>query len=855
MWFKGLNDPIPESEKAKYSVGTLSYTKAGLFMMFAWMLWGDFCFSMMEVVGGLGIISLYMMEKMSTSLTAIAIITSTIPNFLGVVVGPIVSFKSDRYRSKWGRRIPFVLLTAPFLCVFLIGLGFTDDINTSLTRSAWLASIGISPQTMVLIIVGVMVAGFCFFNEFVNSIWWYLFNDVVPSHFIGRFMAGVRITTAMCGFLFSAFLFQYQLMYMRWIFMGAALLYFIGFSVTCLKVKEGEYPPVTDVGKYTSKFEQIKLYFKECFFHPIYIAYYLGGFTVAVVAGTAGGLLYFQLHVSQHVAEMAHHDVRDYESDTSPAIAAAMLPGDQRFAVCHADGRLSVWNPRHGKRGECLLDIDTGKPAVGMALAPGGAEAVVASADGSLSRWSLTDGKCLKSVPGAAPAVAMALSPDGRTAYLAGDGGLVSAVSLDTGKTIWTSEAGAGQLKAVAVSSDGGRLLAASNLGGEAGGIEVAVFDPATGGRTALFKRPDITGINAIRVIPSFLNHDGTLSIAKKRDPRNIFGQGWDAVEEYFTVLTTLDTIYRYAPSPDECMITPDRWFACAGEDNNLHIMDIEEGEEIMRLKGHKKPVLSLAYLPEVNMLMSGGADRAIYVWRLTHYSPEASDNSLRNFVGYTHAVTALAPPSKGEYAVTADSRGTSHFWNLIAGITLKQRGIFGSVLGLLTVILAYPFGALVDRFNALRVTVYTVMIIIPVQFAGYFFIYGYWSYLSIEIVKSLLFSVIGAAGYPMMMMIFPRDKFGQFCSANGLVNQFTRTFFIVGGAYLMDLLTHEKLWLDNLRYAYIFVGFAFAAQFCCLWFVYKKWHQLGGGGGKYIAPGSAEDVHAGGLEPEPALD
>ncbi|MFA6176503.1 MAG: hypothetical protein WC765_08005, partial [Phycisphaerae bacterium] len=33
-----------------YHCGTLIYTKVGLFALFAWILWGDFCFTLMEVV-------------------------------------------------------------------------------------------------------------------------------------------------------------------------------------------------------------------------------------------------------------------------------------------------------------------------------------------------------------------------------------------------------------------------------------------------------------------------------------------------------------------------------------------------------------------------------------------------------------------------------------------------------------------------------------------------------------------------------------------------------------------------------------------------------------------------------------
>ena len=36
--------------KKTYRCGTLTYTKIGLFALFAWLLWGDFCFTLMEAV-------------------------------------------------------------------------------------------------------------------------------------------------------------------------------------------------------------------------------------------------------------------------------------------------------------------------------------------------------------------------------------------------------------------------------------------------------------------------------------------------------------------------------------------------------------------------------------------------------------------------------------------------------------------------------------------------------------------------------------------------------------------------------------------------------------------------------------
>ena len=42
------NSEIKDSKT--YHCGTLTYTKAGLFAIFAWLLWGDFCLTLMEAV-------------------------------------------------------------------------------------------------------------------------------------------------------------------------------------------------------------------------------------------------------------------------------------------------------------------------------------------------------------------------------------------------------------------------------------------------------------------------------------------------------------------------------------------------------------------------------------------------------------------------------------------------------------------------------------------------------------------------------------------------------------------------------------------------------------------------------------
>ena len=45
------------------------------------------------------------------------------PTALGLIIGPIIGIKSDRYRSKWADD-PFMLIPVPFATPSMLGLAF-----------------------------------------------------------------------------------------------------------------------------------------------------------------------------------------------------------------------------------------------------------------------------------------------------------------------------------------------------------------------------------------------------------------------------------------------------------------------------------------------------------------------------------------------------------------------------------------------------------------------------------------------------------------------------------------------------------------------------------------------------------
>jgi len=251
-----------------YHCGTLTYTKVGLFVLFAWLLWGDFCFTLMEAV--VPSIMPLKMKALGCPNWLMGLILTAAPSVISMTVGPYVSFKSDRYRSRWGRRIPFIIWSMPFLCICLALLGFSDDLCVLLQKnSAFLRQY--SPAAITIALVAFFLIMFKFFDMFVNSVFWYLFNDVVPVQFLSRFMGMFKIVGTGAGALYNCFIFKYAGTHMREILVGAALLYLIGFGMACLMIKEGQYPPPSETERKASRgLPGFVTFFKESFSHRFY---------------------------------------------------------------------------------------------------------------------------------------------------------------------------------------------------------------------------------------------------------------------------------------------------------------------------------------------------------------------------------------------------------------------------------------------------------------------------------------------------------------------------------------------------------------------------------------------------------
>ena len=225
-----------------FTVGTLAYTRGGLVALFGWLLWGDFIFTLMENV--MPSLLPLILKDHGASNQAIAIIVGTIYMVANAVLNPIISYRSDRFRGRWGRRRPFIAVTTPFVVLFLAAIPFGTEILRMMGEVSWVAKLlATSPVAPILLVFGFLVAGFQMFNMFISSVYYYLIPDVVPEEFLGRFYGLFRVFGTAAGAVFNYFIFGRAETWMREIFVGVALIYGVCILLMCWRVKEGEYPP------------------------------------------------------------------------------------------------------------------------------------------------------------------------------------------------------------------------------------------------------------------------------------------------------------------------------------------------------------------------------------------------------------------------------------------------------------------------------------------------------------------------------------------------------------------------------------------------------------------------------------
>jgi len=276
---KTENSPSGAPRPKEWRAGTLRYSAVGLAVLFGWLLFGDFALQLKDRSDM--VTAQLVLRKLEASNFLVGLIIGSIPAAIGMIVGPYFSVKSDRHRGPWGRRIPFLLGPLPIVVLSLFGLAVSPMLGGWLNEALGSQSPG--RTACILAVFTMFWVSFEFSSAIIITLYGALINDVVPQAVIGRFFGYFRMVSLGAGILFNLVIIKHAEEHFFWIFVGTGLFYGIGFTVMCLMVKEGEYPPpaAREAASGWSRTEAIRTYFKECFATP----YYLWIFLAVVLCG------------------------------------------------------------------------------------------------------------------------------------------------------------------------------------------------------------------------------------------------------------------------------------------------------------------------------------------------------------------------------------------------------------------------------------------------------------------------------------------------------------------------------------------------------------------------------------------
>lgn len=281
-------------EEKRWHVGTLVYSSGGLIALFAWLLGGDFTMQLRDRF--IGPAAQVLLRKFGGSDFVVGVLLGTLPPIIGMILGPTVSYWSDRHRSRLGRRIPFILFATPFAVLAMLGLAMTGVLG------GWLH--GLFRVSLSVCMIGVFAVFWTMFDVAAavsGAVHGALVNDVVPRPLLGRFWGFFRVLSLSAGMLFLFFFLgmvdqHYSAMF---VIMGA--IFGVAFTLMCLKVKEGQYPPPPPRSAHQGIFrlwQGILTYTRECFSNPYYVWFFIS-FTLANLAFMPINL--FSLYYSQSV--------------------------------------------------------------------------------------------------------------------------------------------------------------------------------------------------------------------------------------------------------------------------------------------------------------------------------------------------------------------------------------------------------------------------------------------------------------------------------------------------------------------------------------------------------------------------
>ena len=285
--------------------------------------------------------------------------------------------------------------------------------------------------------------------------------------------------------------------------------------------------------------------------------------------------------------------IRTLEGHTDDVYSVAITSDGQAAISASWDGTLKVWNLNSGQ----VVRTLEGRAATvySVTISPDGQSILSAGDDRTLKVWAMADGQPIRTLKGHTGIIYGAtITPNGRFAVSASGDGTIRIWNLISGELVRTLEGHNRAVNCVAVTHDGQFAISGADGG------TIVIWDLNSGEVIDMLKTTT-DGISSIALTPS-----GQFAVSTSYDRTFIV---WD--------LTRRRMVYKFSEEwfAPGVAVTSDGRFAICSSTECLRVWDLESGETVRWLKGHKVPVHCIVVTDDTQLVISACRDKKLIVW------------------------------------------------------------------------------------------------------------------------------------------------------------------------------------------------------------------------------------------------